>query len=99
MMVVADWRREQIAQFVVQNSHGGVSFQAVPRNFDPFTGPGAYVPTAHNAQPKAQDGSGVRSTRAGANADPFTGSGARSDTNAQASFVRVLFCFYGSISP
>ena len=93
-MVVTARRREQIAQFVVQNSHGGISFQAVPRNFDPFTGPGAYVPTAHDGQPKAHDGGGVRSARGGGSADPFTGTGAQSNKNPQASFVPMLTCCY-----
>ncbi len=85
-------RREQIAQFVVQNSHGGISFRAVPRNFDPFTGPGAYVPTAHDAQPKTYDGGGVRSARGGGSADPFTGTGAGSNASSRASFVPRSIC-------
>lgn len=54
---------------MVQNSNGGIYFPAVPMNFDPFTGSGAYVPTG-----SASAGAGIGGF--GGSADPFTGSGA-----------------------
>ena len=61
--------REQIANFVVQNSHGGIYFPSVPMNFDPFTGSGAYVPTSSATAAAGMGGFG-------GSADPFTGGGA-----------------------
>lgn len=63
------WHREQIANFVVQNSHGGIYFAAVPMNVDPFTGAGAYVPNSSTR-------SGASLGGYGGSSDPFTGGGA-----------------------
>ena len=69
------FRREQIAQFIVQNSHGGISFAAVPMNYDPLTGQSAYVPMAVDGR-TTSNGSHLGRPREEGSADPFTGTGA-----------------------
>lgn len=61
--------REQIVQFIVQNTGGAVSMDVPMVNADPYTGGNAYVPTgaALNRGPPPPGGAAV---------DPFTGSGA-----------------------
>lgn len=62
--------REQIAQFVVDNSRGGIIYATPSYNVDPFTGGGSYVPGGNS--------SSVGGTHevTGGGADPFTGSAA-----------------------
>ncbi|KAK9806981.1 hypothetical protein WJX72_009418 [[Myrmecia] bisecta] len=71
--------REQIVNFILQNTGGTVALPAIPmQNVDPFTGTGAYVP-----------GAGVGGvgqpphTVTGGSADPFTGAGAYAPSASQ----------------
>lgn len=62
--------REQIAQFVVDNSRGGITHSTPSFSADPFTGATAYVPTGGMASGR------VRHEVTGGGYDPFTGSAA-----------------------
>ena len=65
--------REQIVDFIVKNSGGGAAMPALPAvNVDPFTGGGAYIPSAGPSatQPTAGYGSAPVT---GGGWDPFTG--------------------------
>lgn len=64
--------REQIANFIVTNSHGAVTMSDVPMNVDPFTGGGAYVPGGAPSSRGPGGGSGSHQVTGGG-ADPFTG--------------------------
>mmetsp|Transcript_16158 Transcript_16158/g.48409 ORF Transcript_16158/g.48409 Transcript_16158/m.48409 type:complete len:789 (+) Transcript_16158:141-2507(+) len=63
--------REQIAQFVVENSHGGIQYDMPSFNADPFTGGGAYVPSGNT--PAAGAGQTQAHSLTGGGYDPFTG--------------------------
>ena len=65
----ATWHcREQIVQFIIQNTAGGVTPPPMPMNVDPLTGGSAYVPPSTGAGSSAAS-YGVT----GGGADPFTG--------------------------
>ena len=70
--------REQIVDFIVRNSGGGAALPPVPHNnVDPFTGGGAYVPSASRPTSSswpAPAAPGPQSSAAGGSCDPFTGS-------------------------
>ncbi len=59
--------RQQIVDFVLQNTAGALAMPApVTANVDPFTGAGAYQPTASH-------GRSAPANLDGPNVDPFTG--------------------------
>eukprot|EP00887_Chlorella_sp_A99_P006848 scaffold2.g6848.t1 len=62
--------REQIVQFILQNTGGRVSAPPIGLNPDPYTGGGAYVPGAGSSDFPSGGAS------YGDSADPYTGSGA-----------------------
>lgn len=62
--------KEQIVQWILDNTGGAVGSSAPTSNVDPFTGGGAYVPGSASSFPQ----SGSRNNDSiYANADPFTG--------------------------
>lgn len=61
--------KEQIVQWILDNTGGAVGASAPTTNVDPFTGGGAYVPGASSfPQPGSHNNDSIY-----ANADPFTG--------------------------
>ena len=65
--------RQQIVQFILQNTAGAVQAPIDPQFVDPFTGAGAYVPTSTSGFGSGGGSGGGSAT--GGNVDPFTGSG------------------------
>lgn len=62
--------KEQIVQWILDNTGGAVGASAPSANVDPFTGGGAYIPGAASSfpQPGNQNNDSIYT-----NADPFTG--------------------------
>ena len=65
-------RREQIVQFILQNTAGDAGPSGSGAFVDPYTGAGAYVPPPPGGSGAAPAASGF----GGGSADPFTGAGA-----------------------
>lgn len=73
--------REQIVQFILQNTQDAAAFHnPIPANVDPFTGGGAYVPGTAGPQPGRQPGSQAAQAVTGGGVDPFTGAAAASSS-------------------